>query len=502
MSEHLPKGFTPLNEEDVPAEIRVRFSFPSPTRPTPGPPGPGGPQYAPNMGGWGSGPLPSLLGNAAVGAGQTALGAGLGALIGGPPGALIGGMVGGGTSPFTSQALGLQKEVTPLDVGLGALPMPGAAAMRGATRMFLPGIEPGLQQGVNRSVQAIGIKGLGPLAEKSLPGVSSTGEIVARGPFGSPLRQFLNRPQSIEAATLYAEAERLAPGVRISTAKVKQAAKDLMKEEAGVVKPLRVPGVEKARKAAKEVSFGQTMGITNFNSNTRRVGQLFRESREVFARTGEGGEKARALGRVYGSMIEAFDDAAKTAQGQPAITALRRANEAYKREIFADELQSLITKAIQPVAGQPSFIADQVIKHLLPGEPTLEILTKLVPKGEIDDLMRTLQRLAAVPGLGAELKGGVAGMPFPKRALVQGAVGAAGFMQGGLGTAAGGVIATEALFQVLGTSAGRAIARAIAGSPKLTGPLAPAVYDQLVNVGMAMMRAKQVQMRESIRTQE
>lgn len=408
-------------------------------------------------------------GRAGVYAGMTGLGMLGGGLLGGPPGAIAGGAVLGGASPFAAKALGLQKEVSPLDVALGALPMPGAAASRGLSRTIIPGIETGLQQGIVRQAAR-------------LPG-----------------RFLPSRPSS----QLFAEAERLSPGVMVPVANIQKVAQELAAIEAKLLPELQSKaGLKTAEVARKVAAQPAGMPLQEFHANMSRIGQQFRDARTVYQRSGKQGERVRSLGKLYGGMADALDNALAT--GGPAVSALKDAKAAYKQELFADELRDAITKNTISIAGRPSFNADGVLRLMLPNTETRATWQKLVPASQWTDLEKTLKAMAKVSGGGMGTKTGLAGMSFPQRAMAQTGLGAiggilgfqAGGAGGGLAGAAGGVLATEALYQLLATAPGRTLARAIAGSPRLTGPLAPSIYDQLVNAGASLIRAQSVQIRE------
>ena len=164
---------------------------------------------------------------------------------------------------------------------------------------------------------------------------------------------------------------------------------------------------------------------------------------------------------------------AVTARVGPTQDLLRQAIDAFKREEAAKFVKDSWLKSIVRRVGQTNFDADVFLTKIDRGR---DVLSRLMPSSEIDDIIATI-RAPLAPGAPAATKIATAAktprlgfeqVPFAERAVVSGALGgvigaaAGGPMGAGLG-AGTSILAVEAISSAMTTAPGRAFIKMLAG---------------------------------------
>ena len=430
-----PEGTNP-SEDEILAQIRAQVGTAgdggaSPSAPTAGKP-----------------PLTTAQKIVRGGAGSTiggAVGGGTGALLGSvvpgigtAAGAIGGAMLGSAGGEAMTQYLDPFKvgieEPSLLQIGLaGALPMVPTLARR--FFMSLPGAASGLQEFL--------FKQLGDKGQR----------VVA---------QFA--PVAGTADGLFKQARAAGAALQVPMPSTTRAAQEIGEE---VAKSKFATGAARAiaDRAQKFVAPG-SVSFDDFRLNQSDVGALIRS----MERTG-----GAALGRVkqlYGAMWDDLETAL-AASGTPTGATLGKAIDAFKREEAAKFVKDAWLKSIVRRVGQQNFDADVFLTKI---DRARDVLSRLMPSAEIDDLIATLRAplapgapsatniatIAKTPRLGFEQ------VPFAERAIVSGSLGAVvgamggGPMGAGIGAGAS-ILAVEAISSALTSAPGRAFVRMMAG---------------------------------------
>jgi hypothetical protein len=211
---------------------------------------------------------------------------------------------------------------------------------------------------------------------------------------------------------------------------------------------------------AKEFVEPGAVSFDNFRLNQSDVGALVRSLDR------KGGAALGRAKHLYAAMWDDLDTAlaAQTAAGDPTGRTLRKAIDAFKREEAAKFVKDYWLRSVVRRVGQQNLDVDAFLMKIDRGRDSLE---KLMPAGEVDDLIQTVKAFAKIPTMAKTPRLGFEQIPFAERAVVGGAVGAiAGAVTGGpggeLGGAAAGVLMVEAISSALSSAPGRALIRTLA----------------------------------------
>lgn len=379
-----------------------------------------------------------------------ALGGAGGSLIAPGPGSVAGTAIGSGFGEYANQQFGITP-ASKLQLGLAAaLPLAGAGVRAGM--LNLPGSEAGQQQ--------LALRRAGTIAE----GVRS----------------------SVDPSVLYQRAAAMGTGV--PKGPILGALQSVAEQEAAIAPKLQSTGLKKALSGINWIlsnppPSGGALGpaadiqLKTLMPNLSRLGEIYGKA----VRDGDPGRKQ--LGELYAGIQGAIDTAA-TQQGGQGASLLRKANEAFKRNLASEELTDLVTKSTTSVGGHEGFAADSAVRALTTGKELPRNLGRWIGPEETEQIRDAFRALAKIPAVSAGGQSGFSGMAFAQRAIVGGGIGAMLGPEAGTGAVVG-VLGTEALVRVMMSPPGRAVVRAL--SSERIGGKAYTV-DQILNMAYQVAR--------------
>lgn len=399
-------------------------------------------------------PLPSEVGEPLM-AGQKLVRSAAPSIAGGA----LGGLVGLGVTAATG---GTGAVTIPTFTGLGA-------AAGEATQQFFDPLQSGEARGSLLQIGAAGAIPIGGAAARrfflSLPGASAGLQdfLLSRtGPTGGRLvEKFAPSPGT--AKRLFAQASQQGSAVMVTPSAVAKATKDLAAELNQTAPALVTPNMRRVVAAGEQLARGgggptsaiRDVAFDEFRTNQQLLGAHIR------AMTKKGGVALGQAKKLYAAMWEDLNRDLAAAAG-PTGETLRRALEAFKREEAARFVSDAFGKSLHSRVGRVALDVDGLLDRL---RKTEDVLGRLMPAKEIEDLTRTVQRFSNIPLPGKQAGLGFEGTSFATRAVVGGAAGAAvESLGGGSGVFGGaaGILAVEALSLALTTPPGRALVRTLA----------------------------------------
>lgn len=393
--------------------------------------------------------LPTALG---------AIGAGVGTAVGTPLlGGVIGGIAAAGGEAINQYLLPewTGAEESPFQIALaGAAPLVGPVG-REVVRS-LPGATAGLQQFLQKS--------LGPRGE------------VLRELFGStPETTQMLFKNVTGGRSLFVGTDRMRPVVTQLEREI-EASAFASPRAAGIIRRARaMVGDPGATGPSRMIPF------EDFRVSQSDLGALVRELSH--------GKKTRAAGAakaLYKATWEEIDD---TLSRQPPEIAgrLKLAIESTKREELGRFIANAFRTSSPARIGRRNIDVDGVLTKLMKDQDMLE---RLVPKAEIDDVLKRLSAFAQIP-VPAKVAGeGLRGIVAPERIAIGTGLGLLGRGMGmeletSVGTGVVGILGVEVISRLMTTAFGRA---AVAGMSRY-GTTIDEVVNALGQMGRTALSA-------------
>lgn len=291
-----------------------------------------------------------------------------------------------------------------------------------------------------------------------------------------PFEQFRTNQSDLGAVVRSLEAK---GGAALGRAKMLYAAMwdDL---EAGLSRPVPVAAVRGPVAALPPIggtsptAFGPT-GRFVAREMTQREG--IEQTLEAASSTMRGEPLRTTAGQVVAPAVGGPSVAGQTMRTAPAAApiptavspvqdTLRAALDAFKREEAARFLKDWFIGSTVRRVGQKNFDVDSLLTKI---DRNRDVLGRLLPEEEVDDLIATLatKGLEKIPTMAKTPRLGFEQMPYGARAVVGGAAGVIGGVVGGGSTAAmvgggaAGVLLIEGISVALTTKPGRALVRSM-----------------------------------------
>lgn len=366
--------------------------------------------------------------------------------------------------------------VTAATGGTGAVTIPtftalGAAAGE-ATQQFFDPLQSGEARGSLLQIGAAGVIPIGGAAARrfflSLPGAAAGLQDFALSRTGSTGGRLVEKfaPPPGTASTLFAQASQQGSEVMVTPSAVAKATKALAAELDQTAPALVTPNMRRVVAAGEQLARGgggptsaiRDVAFDEFRTNQQLLGAHIR------AMTKKGGVALGQAKKLYAAMWEDLNRDLAAAAG-PTGETLRRALDAFKREEAARFVAEAFGKSLHSRVGRAALDVDGLLDRL---RKTEDVLGRLMPAKEIEDLTRTVQRFSDIPLPGKGGAIGFEGTGFPARIVVGTLAGGAAGAVAGPGAAVGGagglmsILAVEALSLALTTPPGRALVRTLA----------------------------------------
>lgn len=386
---------------------------------------------------------------------------------------IMGGAIGAGLGGFTGGLLTAGPGAVPGAAIGGALGSAGGEAVAQFFDPFKAGIE-------EPSLVQIGLAGAAPVIPAvvrkmafALPGASAGLQKFLLAETGDVGERLIGKvaPNLGKTKQLFQEAAALGKDVKIPLTKFGKAAEEVSEEVSkgkfGTAASRRVA------RAAAEVSKEGELSYEAFRINQSQIGRAVRYAER------QAGPELGEVKKLYAASWDDLNETLAKTRG-PLGAKLRTAIDSFKREEAAAFLKEWFETSVSRRVGTRELGVDALMTKIDRGR---EVLSSLLPKGEVDDILKTLKEFSDIPMSSRAGQAGIQGMPIGQRVLVGAAAGhvaeGLGFGTQTGGGAIAGVLGVEAISLALSTRAGRALIKGM----KANGMTIDQIGNALVQTG-------------------